>query len=163
MDRRYTIPNRPTEYAGVMFRSQLEAHWAAFFDVAGIEWEYEPVRMRGWVPDFRLWGKFLAEVKPIEMDGFSLTVDEYEWVAKALRGAPALIFGSKPTFCLAAMAQADADTVGARTVFYDPSHPYRMRSVSGDGGSDPCRNNTDLLWREAFARLRNDNRRAMRR
>ena len=36
----YDIKAKPTTYAGVRFRSQLEATWAAFFDVAGMPWEY---------------------------------------------------------------------------------------------------------------------------
>ena len=32
----------PTEYAGHLFRSRLEARWCVFFDTAGIAWEYEP-------------------------------------------------------------------------------------------------------------------------
>jgi hypothetical protein len=37
-----------------MMRSRLEARWAAFFDAVGLPWEYEPIRLDGWVPDFRL-------------------------------------------------------------------------------------------------------------
>lgn len=32
----------PTFYAGIKFRSRLEARWAIFFDHCGIKWEYEP-------------------------------------------------------------------------------------------------------------------------
>lgn len=42
----------PTKYAGVQFRSRLEARWAAFFDLLGWEWEYEPIDLDGYVPDF---------------------------------------------------------------------------------------------------------------
>jgi hypothetical protein len=58
----------PTIYEGVRFRSRLEARWAAFFDLAGWPWEYEPFDLEGWCPDFRLLGKIpgLVEVKPID-------------------------------------------------------------------------------------------------
>jgi hypothetical protein len=46
------IASIPTEYAGVNFRSRLEARWAAFFDLNGWEWQYEPVDLNGWMPDF---------------------------------------------------------------------------------------------------------------
>jgi hypothetical protein len=62
------IAAKPTRYAGVAFRSRLEARWAAFFDAAGWRWEYEPLDLKGWVPDFALIGKkhpVLVEVKPI--------------------------------------------------------------------------------------------------
>lgn len=50
---------KPTEYAGVTFRSRLEAGWASTLDHYGIRWEYEPETVRlssgkGYLPDFRL-------------------------------------------------------------------------------------------------------------
>lgn len=48
----YVYKSRPTIYAGVLFRSRLEARWAAFFDLAGWKWEYEPLDLRNWTPDF---------------------------------------------------------------------------------------------------------------
>lgn len=48
----YDIKAHPTEYKGVIFRSRLEARWAAFFDLAGWTWEYEPFDLPGWSPDF---------------------------------------------------------------------------------------------------------------
>jgi len=59
----------PTYYEGTQFRSRLEARWAAFFDLAGWPWEYEPVDLNGWIPDFRLRGKTpaLCEIKPIDI------------------------------------------------------------------------------------------------
>lgn len=60
----------PTTYSGVNFRSRLEAKWAAFFDIVGWTWEYEPAtEFRGWIPDFRLLGAerdVFCEVKPVE-------------------------------------------------------------------------------------------------
>lgn len=49
---KYTIKSHPTTYSGVRFRSRLEARWAAFFDLAGWAWEYEPIELAGWAPDF---------------------------------------------------------------------------------------------------------------
>jgi hypothetical protein len=61
----------PTMYRGVRFRSRLEARWAAFFDVAGWSWVYEPVELPGYIPDFLVVGpggaraaEILVEVKP---------------------------------------------------------------------------------------------------
>lgn len=72
---KYDIKSHRTVYDGVTFRSRLEARWAAFFDLVGWEWEYEPIDLDGWSPDFRVVipcshsecnGKhvLLAEVKP---------------------------------------------------------------------------------------------------
>lgn len=71
----YNIKAHRTTYHGVTFRSRLEARWAAFFDLVGWEWEYEPIDLVGWSPDFRVvipcdhsecngQHVLLAEVKP---------------------------------------------------------------------------------------------------
>lgn len=73
----YTIKAIPTEYNGVMFRSRLEASWAAFFDCTSIAWDYEPLDMSGWTPDFIIHGgqdarsETLVEVKPVYLGGTS--------------------------------------------------------------------------------------------
>lgn len=58
----------PTVYNGVHFRSRLEAKWGAFFDVLGWRWEYEPIDLAGYIPDFLVWQpearERLIEVKP---------------------------------------------------------------------------------------------------
>lgn len=46
------IKAHETFYRGIRFRSRLEARWAAFFDLAGWTWEYEPFDLEGWSPDF---------------------------------------------------------------------------------------------------------------
>lgn len=72
----------PTDYAGIRFRSRLEARWAVFLATAGIEWRYEPRtlaihvprrhRLIPWLPDFWLpHSAQLAEVKGfMYADGF---------------------------------------------------------------------------------------------
>jgi len=63
----YTIEAKPTQYKGVQFRSRLEAHWAAFFDMLDWPWVYEPLDIGGWSPDFLIRGtaNIFVEVKPI--------------------------------------------------------------------------------------------------
>jgi len=51
---KYSIKAHPTKYNGVRFRSRLEARWAAYLDLIGWKWEYEPIDIEGWVPDFRV-------------------------------------------------------------------------------------------------------------
>jgi hypothetical protein len=60
-----------TKFDGVQFRSRLEAKWAAFFNLMGWKWEYEPFDLEGWIPDFLLlkgdlfpWSNILVEIKP---------------------------------------------------------------------------------------------------
>jgi hypothetical protein len=64
---KYSISAKETEYQGRLFRSRLEARWAAFFDLIGWDWEYEPLDLEGWSPDFLIKGTedILVEVKPI--------------------------------------------------------------------------------------------------
>lgn len=61
-----TISAIPTDYRGVHFRSRLEAKWACFFDNVGWPWEYEPIDLDGYIPDFILpfYEPMLVEVKP---------------------------------------------------------------------------------------------------
>ncbi len=57
----------PTLYRGVQFRSRLEAKWAAFFDAMGWPWQYEPFDLAGWIPDFLIGDRLVAEVKPVTL------------------------------------------------------------------------------------------------
>lgn len=66
------IASIPTRYNGVNFRSRTEARWAALFDLLSLEWIYEPIDFKGWIPDFlvkpAVSGETVdvyAEVKPI--------------------------------------------------------------------------------------------------
>jgi hypothetical protein len=42
----------PTTYKGIRFRSRAEACWAVFMDELGWVWEYEPIDLDGYIPDF---------------------------------------------------------------------------------------------------------------
>ena len=69
----YTISAKETKYKGIWFRSRLEARWAAFFDLIGVKYHYEPFDLPGWSPDFLIQNDvmdagpitWLLEVKPI--------------------------------------------------------------------------------------------------
>lgn len=67
------IPAIPTMYNGLQFRSRLEATWACMLDKLGWDWDYEPIDLNGYIPDFIL--KFsmplLVEVKP-DLEFYSL-------------------------------------------------------------------------------------------
>lgn len=43
-----------SRYKDTVFKSRLEARYAAFFDLAGWAWEYEPLVLNGWTPNFRV-------------------------------------------------------------------------------------------------------------
>ena len=67
------MKSHPTIYRGTQFRSRLEARWAAFFDLVGWRWRYEPFDLEGWTPDFLLsracTDDVLIEVKPLVFRG----------------------------------------------------------------------------------------------
>jgi hypothetical protein len=44
----------PAVYNGLMFETELEATWAAFFDLAGWKWDVNPLPLDNWAPDFRV-------------------------------------------------------------------------------------------------------------
>ena len=55
-------------------RSKLEVSWAMLFDKLGFKWEYEPVMLPGWIPDFGLkrndGSMIYCEVKPFDFVKF---------------------------------------------------------------------------------------------
>lgn len=59
----------PTTYNGTKFRSRLEGRWAAFFDLIGWRWIYEPFDTAHWIPDFLIQGAspLLIEVGPCDL------------------------------------------------------------------------------------------------
>lgn len=65
----YEIQSKPTIYNGTKYRSRLEARWAAFFDLIGWRYQYEPFDLTGWTPDFVIYGSknrmLFIEVKPV--------------------------------------------------------------------------------------------------
>ena len=84
-----------TEYGGITFRSQLEARWAAWFDRRRIAWEYEPVQLSGWTPDFRLvlnGARVYVEVKPVT----EFPMDVAQRVLNADCGDDVIILGQSP-------------------------------------------------------------------
>ena len=92
-------PAIPTMYNGIRFRSRLEATWARFFDVVEWPWQYEPIDLNGYIPDFILpftWHSgaansthpVLVEVKPVlsleELRGFTSKIEKSGWDKEAL-------------------------------------------------------------------------------
>ena len=85
-----------TTYAGVDFRSRLEARWAAFFDRIGWTWTYEPFDGDYYIPDFLIDGDrpMLVEVRP------AVTRSEYEQQIETIKvpewKGDVLILGASP-------------------------------------------------------------------
>lgn len=95
----------PTLYRGVQFRSRTEARWAAFFDALGWPWEYEPVDLDGYIPDFILafYEPMLVEVKADhvgsaeELRPYAKKIDESGWEGEAVIVGAAPIFNEAET------------------------------------------------------------------
>ena len=145
----------PTTYAGVRLRSRLEARWGAFFDLAGITWEYEPIDLEGWAPDFLLKtsaADIYAEVKPVELtrrshpEGWEMpTFDEAEGpFAKARRH-----WRSVWVLCLGARPQTDADYFGIGSLMDPPEAGGRWWDVKE--AISPT--NSQDLWKQAGNRV----------
>jgi hypothetical protein len=95
----YTIKAIPTTYAGVNFRSRLEARWAAFFDLADIKWEYEPFDLEGWAPDFMLRTEVcnvLCEVKPVDLSPRGVDTSAYKKAEQYWSRYQILLLGLMP-------------------------------------------------------------------
>jgi hypothetical protein len=98
----------PTHYNGINFRSRLEAKWARFFDLLGWPYEYEPIDLSGYIPDFVL--KFdtpiAVEIKP------AFTRSELK--ESASKAHAACEAAKMPLLCLGAALLEDATcmTVG---------------------------------------------------
>jgi len=109
MSVKQTIKAIETKYNGYHFRSRTEARWAVFFDVLGLEWDYEvegyDLGKFGWyLPDFRIYNmatrnKF-GEVH-IEIKGKKPTMAEMqkcEYLASATAGTTYMFIGTPKLF-----------------------------------------------------------------
>lgn len=86
----------PTVYAGVQFRSRLEARWAAFFDLLRWPWDYEPIDLDGYIPDFLIGPsrKLLIEVKG-SSDDYTVAIEKLErsgWTGEFLLVSSSLVY-----------------------------------------------------------------------
>jgi hypothetical protein len=93
----YTIAAIPTLYRGRMYRSRLEARWAAFFDRLGWTHEYEPFDLGAWSPDFAITEPFdaLIEIKPLTEPDYDL-FDRVQSAAKSKGRGAVLVMAVAP-------------------------------------------------------------------
>jgi hypothetical protein len=62
--------------------------------VIGVQWEYEPTQLAGWIPDFLIGGWWLAEVKPVPVMWGD--VARHPPFAKAIRDFDTVLLGDGP-------------------------------------------------------------------
>lgn len=99
---KYNIQGIPTYYDSIRFRSRLEAKWAMLFNDFGWEWEYEPIDLNGWIPDFILTGQkgteILVEVKPYaRLEKFEEVIKKIERATRStnFKNTEVLLLGRK--------------------------------------------------------------------
>ncbi len=137
----YTIKAHPTRYHGVLFRSRLEARWAAFFDIVGWKWEYEPLDFPGWSPDFYV----TIPCRHSECDGgHTLLVEVKPYTdLSQFNGHPSTFYpyGGEPPNCIPAHASASFG--------YNPSVSH-WEMGHGSGGDDECIEQWVNDWESAW-------------
>lgn len=86
----------PTTYKNIQFRSRLEARTAAFLDLVGLTWDFEPIDLRNTIPDFVVdlpAGPTIIECKPAvlaaEFKAPCRRLTRSGWVG------PAIVLGSR--------------------------------------------------------------------
>lgn len=140
----------PTEYRGARFRSRLEARWAALFDIWDLEWDYEPVDLPGYIPDFmvREWMyRDGLEIPVLVEVGPCITARDYSEKARKARKArdagelplPLIVVGTQPSIRVALPNGDSRDCVG---LVVDPDPWF-------DGWVSSTRNWVALDWRRA--------------
>lgn len=170
----------PTKYAGVQFRSRLEARWAAFFDLLEWKWEYEPFDLDGYIPDFVLsfTRPLLVEVKPIVdwsdpcANEAALKIEHSGWTHEAIivgAGLHATEFGDRQLGRFA-LEDVFSDSVSTSSIPVEPficgicgrpsfcsqEQSYRCRvsgCYDGDGHKNPDDERFISHWREAGNRV----------
>jgi hypothetical protein len=174
---RYDIEAIPTTYRGVRFRSQLEARWAAFFDVVGWKYKYEPFALGNWIPDFTLCDvhgdAILVEVKPIKKPYLEILNKMAKGLTRWVGPDPnreheMLLLGSEPfdDDCLGWLVYTDADYEVAVFTGGDPIPDFCSEGQSFVGritgyyeGGRHGSVDWEPLWRKAcgkIKRLRDD-------
>lgn len=93
---KYDIKAIETTYRGYLFRSRLEAKWAAFFDLCGWPWGYEPPEYNGWIPDFAIG----EPITPVEVKPFYKSDEWDDVIAKVSASGctrTTVLLGADPT------------------------------------------------------------------
>ena len=131
----YTIAAIPTTYRGVLYRSRLEARWAAFFYRLKWDVQYEPLDFGPWSPDFLVTTggnqRIFVEVKPITQHDASVA-------AKMTKVIPARQVGHRATYF---MLCGLAPTLNAQ------DHTFSLGTFcKNDDMSPGAWQNASLVW-----------------
>lgn len=95
-----------TTYRKYLFRSRLEAKWAAFFDLCMWPWSYEPVDFDGWIPDFAIGERpTLVEIKPFFHE--EQWEDTFRKIISSGCQEPVVLLGADPARTIRTQQQVD--------------------------------------------------------
>lgn len=166
----YEMKAIETRYNGILFRSRLEARWAAMFDLLGWRWTYEPTEFNGWIPDFAIQGNEVVyvEVKPFHSFPISLANEldqtgcEAEILLLGMHGPFMTRFGANRPMLgfLREMGNWSTAPLGLWKMEYGFCHDELSFTdrISGEHtgswGDDVTEDEASALWREACNRTR---------
>jgi hypothetical protein len=142
----------PTTYKGVRMRSRLEARWAAFFDLIGWDWTYEPLDLAGYIPDFGIRFEpgrvIVVEVKPaLSLDELALAqrkVEHSGWPREALLVGADLFEPTSTTPLVGLIAERVETPDDQKAFAWGPARLFECLScgrvsVLAEDGSWACR------------------------
>ncbi|HEV8716164.1 MAG TPA: hypothetical protein VGX03_25480 [Candidatus Binatia bacterium] len=141
-----TTTGIPTLYNNRRYRSRLEARWAAFFDLVGWQYEYEPFDLKGWIPDFLLHGAkhdVLVEVKPYT-ELIQFPVRQYDTALESSEVRYSLLLLGP---LITSGWSSELPIIGfccTRTRYWGEAIVERLEDL-GDGRGWPSRNPKDLI------------------
>lgn len=152
-----------TIYQGYKFRSRLEARWAYFFDLMGIEWEYEPQGFEighiRYLPDFKVTAPtgdvFWYEVKPASVTS-DPKFDAFSSALKQEEGQYATLLNGDPMEFFDIDGEAGLKVCPRCGYIGEPSYSYSVKcgdELFHEHGCWPCDYSTpseQLDWQDLF-------------
>jgi len=126
-----------TEFNGITYRSILEARWACVFTLLGLHFEYEPLPLAGFLPDFLVdvsiyagHGKTRRYPTLVEVKPAWLPCDYEEPISKVARSG-----WTGPAIVLGATVRAD-ETLGQPGHWCGYAHPDVNQRHAEDGSRE---------------------------
>lgn len=141
----------PTMYRNTRFRSRLEARWARMLDSLGWGWQYEPIDLDGYIPDFIVRfdnGPLLIEVKPeLAFDDLAQhrsKIEDSGWEHEALIVGGCLFETEHVHPVIGSIGERIVGPDGELGWLWDSARLFRctncgQSSVLSEGGSWHCR------------------------
>jgi hypothetical protein len=124
----HSIPT--TGIQGIRFRSRIEAQWAEMFTKLGWEWEYEPIDLNGYIPDFII--KFPYKHLLVEVKGDTDIKNIEQYADKIIKS------GWNGEFLLVCSVLNDDDDCIYLGLLGATQYNHMSRVCPDDEHSEPC-------------------------